>query len=455
MVLEVQKKDSDLQLLDELMIPTFSQRRKEIIGDEPLISAIKERWPALFGQRQLCAEFSRIVTKDLLKSFLEGLDAMVPSLLEAYKAAVASGRRLALSGVLQCLQKEDTNQNSRTAALLGLPIFIPEDSSNVIRMCDAHGETLDVILKGMQVGLLIGHEGPLLDSFPLEVFNVAVVVEEKIILHDLRDVPTGFAMLMGAIYCLNPEYPRNMKYSFEFFQKEASISVWLQFSDDTASLLSSFWDLPFFLHLSSLAETVVVVTPIPSQHIFAKGDGGGPLLRAELLVSTCTDQPITSNSISEGERDWMDSGRGGTRRLAGGSGWIRVNLDHGFLLPDGERDEEGDKFGLHITDTLVESDSDIYAANFDGDESENVSSDYYNKIDVKRPDKNWNDVGNRGMDRRSPLRGENREAGLERAAEKEEEKSKKDERNKTEGEDRIKQHDMNNKEDIKEVEIIC
>ncbi|KAI9534235.1 hypothetical protein NQZ68_014531 [Dissostichus eleginoides] len=43
-------------------------------------------------------------------------------------------------------------------------------------------ETLDVILEGMQVGLLIGHEGPLLDSFPLEVFNVAVVVEEKIIL---------------------------------------------------------------------------------------------------------------------------------------------------------------------------------------------------------------------------------------------------------------------------------
>ncbi|KAK1892498.1 Mediator of RNA polymerase II transcription subunit 21 [Dissostichus eleginoides] len=67
----------------------------------------------------------------------------------------------------------------------------------------------------MQVGLLIGHEGPLLDSFPLEVFNVAVVVEEKIILHDLRDVPTGFAVLMGAIYCLNLEYPRTQKYTAE------------------------------------------------------------------------------------------------------------------------------------------------------------------------------------------------------------------------------------------------
>lgn len=68
----------------------------------------------------------------------------------------------------------------------------------------AHGETLDVIMSGMEVGLLIGHEGPLQDAFPLEVFNVAVVVEEKIIL-DIRDVPTGFAMLLGAIYCLNLE----------------------------------------------------------------------------------------------------------------------------------------------------------------------------------------------------------------------------------------------------------
>lgn len=76
-----------------------------------------------------------------------------------------------------------------------------------------------MIMRGMQVGLLIVHEGPLQDALPLEVFDVAVVVEEKIILHDLRDVPTGFAMLMGAIYCLNLEYPRNMRYSFEFLQR--------------------------------------------------------------------------------------------------------------------------------------------------------------------------------------------------------------------------------------------
>lgn len=57
-----------------------------------------------------------------------------------------------------------------------------------------------MIMKGMQFGLLIGHKGSLHDAFPLEIFNVAVVVEGIIILHELRDVPISFAMLMGAIY---------------------------------------------------------------------------------------------------------------------------------------------------------------------------------------------------------------------------------------------------------------
>lgn len=186
--------------------------------------------------------------------------------------------------------------------------------------------------------------------------------------------------------------------------QEASISIWLQFSDDTASLLSSFSDLSFFLRLSSLAETVVVVAPGSSQRIFAQGDGGGPLLRAELLVSTCTDKLITINSISEGDWDWMDTrGGGGTRRLAKGSGWIRVNLDLGLLHPTGNKDEEGEEFEFDISDTLVESDSDIYASNFDEDNSENVSSDYYDKMRGRMTNRKWNEVGNGGMVSRNNL----------------------------------------------------
>lgn len=170
-------------------------------------------------------------------------------------------------------------------------------------------------------------------------------------------------------------------------RQEASLSVWLQFSDDTASLLSSFAHLPHFLQLSSLAETVVVVTPGPGQRILAQGDGGGPLLRAELLVTTCDDPPVTSNSIGENEIEWTDEGWTGTgtrtesRRLGGGSGWIRVNMDLGFAL---KNDQEA--FDFDFSDTLVEPDGDIYTSNF---EENSLSSDERNKAGKRK----WKEVG--------------------------------------------------------------
>lgn len=291
--------------------------------------------------------------------------------------------------------------------------------------------------------------------------------------------------------------------------QEASISIWLQFSDDTASLLSSFGDLPYFLRLSSLAETVVVVTPGPSQRVFAQGDGGGPLLLAELLVSACADQPNTSNSIREG-REWMDAAEGRTKRLARGSGWIRVNLDLGFL----PKIEEGGEFEFDISDTLVESDSDIYVSSFD-DESGNSSNDYYSKHSGSMTNRNWNDMGNGGMvrrnnleravlmpsqenkgkrkeleevevqgaqelevgvgavlsllclfavlflanclpcalrDRRRTTKGEERDVVLEEGTKEEEA----DERKETEGEDKQQEQQQGDtEEDVKEVEIIC
>ena len=50
----------------------------------------------------------------------------------------------------------------------------------------------------MQLGLLIGCENGELDAIPHEVFDVAVVVEETIVLHNIKDVVLAFAML---IYC--------------------------------------------------------------------------------------------------------------------------------------------------------------------------------------------------------------------------------------------------------------
>ena len=83
----------------------------------------------------------------------------------------------------------------------------------------AHTDMLDDTMKGMQLGLLIACEGSELEPIPHNIFSIAVVVEETIVLHNLKDIAQGFAMLMGVIYCVNLEYPDAMKYSFEFIQR--------------------------------------------------------------------------------------------------------------------------------------------------------------------------------------------------------------------------------------------
>uniref|UniRef100_A0A3Q3W5N4 Uncharacterized protein n=1 Tax=Mola mola TaxID=94237 RepID=A0A3Q3W5N4_MOLML len=40
-----------------------------------------------------------------------------------------------------------------------------------------------------------------------------------IVLHNIKDVPSSFAMLTGIIYWVNLEYPEIMRYSFEFLQR--------------------------------------------------------------------------------------------------------------------------------------------------------------------------------------------------------------------------------------------
>lgn len=169
----------------------------------------------------------------------------------------------------------------------------------------------------------------------------------------------------------------SLSFSLSLHQ-EASISVWLQFSDDSATLLSAFSRGTFALRLSSLAETVVAVTPGPSLRIVAQGEGGGPLLKAELLVPTC--KPM-ANSV---DGDLANPKEGsGTRRLAKGSGWIRVNLDSD-LRPMGS--EEANLELLNISDMLMESsDRDVQYRNFPdndiiiGNVTAVSGDDYYDK----------------------------------------------------------------------------
>lgn len=159
--------------------------------------------------------------------------------------------------------------------------------------------------------------------------------------------------------------------SFCFFfhitlvSQEASFSVWLQFGDDTATLLSAFSEIPFSLHLSSLAESVVAITPAPLQRVLAQGDGGGPLVKAELLIFAC-ELVSTHNEMDAIKK------RGGTRKLAKGSGWIRVNLD-ADLWP--LESEDSDFRITDVSDTFAELDANVYR-NFEQEQATLKSTNY-------------------------------------------------------------------------------
>ncbi|XP_029989005.1 transmembrane protein 132C [Sphaeramia orbicularis] len=307
------------------------------------------------------------------------------------------------------------DSNSRTTHLLNSPdwfVDVTELVRNWLRIEDPRVASLGArnYVTGLQPGKTSLHvvseqwDG-VLGSCDIVVTSVPVTPGDLSV-----QVVSGLGMTVNS----SPAHPSvvtatvtayNILYNHH---QEASISVWLQFSDDTATLLSFFGGIPFDLRLSSLAETVVVVSPGPNQRIFAQGDGGGPLLRAELLVSTCVDQPITSNSLSEDDKDFIETGgRGGTRRLARGSGWIRVNLDLDFFKPVGDKDEEGEDFEFNISDTLAESESDVYGSNFDEENAENenmsTSREYYDKISGRMVNRDWNEVGNGGMISRNNL----------------------------------------------------
>ena len=54
---------------------------------------------------------------------------------------------------------------------------------------------------------------------PEEVIDIAVTLEEEIVLQGLHDMPNAVATVMGLLYILNIDYPKAMKCTFETIQR--------------------------------------------------------------------------------------------------------------------------------------------------------------------------------------------------------------------------------------------
>lgn len=77
-------------LIASKMDQTFSMRRHEIVDAETPVKTLMERWPALFTERQVFAEFNRIVTTDLQSKFYGALDRYTPRFVTIFKTKKGS-----------------------------------------------------------------------------------------------------------------------------------------------------------------------------------------------------------------------------------------------------------------------------------------------------------------------------------------------------------------------------
>ncbi|XP_058258212.1 uncharacterized protein LOC131361347 [Hemibagrus wyckioides] len=93
---EMKKRNPSGTVIVSKMDQTVPLRRREIVETEPPVKTLKERWPALFSERQVYAEFNRIATINLENDFFDALDHFTPRFVSIFKSKKGSvGEKLA------------------------------------------------------------------------------------------------------------------------------------------------------------------------------------------------------------------------------------------------------------------------------------------------------------------------------------------------------------------------
>lgn len=215
LLVEVKKRDNE-QIIKTKMEKTFAHRRREVIEDKPFIAEFKNRWPALFAVLEIDAEFARITTVPLLPTFMSSLDRYSVQLMRILrrKGGEAADR---INTVMSPIGQTSLIEVKRESILKALMIYLREKPEDLIK------EYIDVNvmevadLDQVHIGIYkIIREGAQPDD---SLEDVGIIIEQCIVLQDLKDVATACVLLFGLIYCLNLSYPKTLRYTFEFFQK--------------------------------------------------------------------------------------------------------------------------------------------------------------------------------------------------------------------------------------------
>uniref|UniRef100_A0A3B3RSE1 Uncharacterized protein n=2 Tax=Paramormyrops kingsleyae TaxID=1676925 RepID=A0A3B3RSE1_9TELE len=136
------------------------------------------------------------------------LDGYTPKLLELMKAkgGVAG---LKMQPILNVLIQDDRIETRRDAVIRNLILYLGEVAENLFK--DSKDGNQEDFSNSLMTILVHGNG----DEEP----DVSIVLEGSKVLTKCQNTAKACALLMGLIYALNLQYPSNLKYTFEVFQK--------------------------------------------------------------------------------------------------------------------------------------------------------------------------------------------------------------------------------------------
>uniref|UniRef100_A0A3B4V3G2 PB1 domain-containing protein n=1 Tax=Seriola dumerili TaxID=41447 RepID=A0A3B4V3G2_SERDU len=204
---EAKKRLPDSADVKKMMDQTFSLRRKEIVTEQPPVKRMMERWPVLFTESQVFAEFYRVASKNLKKDFYEALDHHTARLIDLFKS-----RKGAVGQSLDHLLQSINTQVSVVSDLhhYHLTVVCLQASSRLTADSDTAQDFSQVPVGVLRV---------MTDDMPPVINSIAIILEGNIVMDEVPTTSLGLCLLFGLIYALHLDYPKGMKNTFEFIQK--------------------------------------------------------------------------------------------------------------------------------------------------------------------------------------------------------------------------------------------
>ncbi|XP_028663392.1 uncharacterized protein LOC114656136 [Erpetoichthys calabaricus] len=174
--------------------------------DQPMLYTIEQRWPELFVEEQVYAEFLRItcadheITPNITGQFYCGLAYDVQSSRgngESTRKTGYTDHRLNSAQEKHC-----SSESSLLPTRAGLNFKNILNSARNIKM-----GILELVRNGVP------------SRFLCSAVNVVIVLEEEVVMENLGNFTNAFKVLFCSLYAFNMNYRKNLKYTFVVVQK--------------------------------------------------------------------------------------------------------------------------------------------------------------------------------------------------------------------------------------------